>query len=804
MFAEVILPVKFHGVILYNVPEGMHAITSGNQPASVSENQSSQELVGQPASVSGNQPASVSVNQPANVSSHGEKCIREGSWVNVDFGRAKYAGVVRRLHGTNEADSVYKLRDINGVLDIPPVSEIQMNFWEDISKYYLCTVGEVMKAALPNMIRFADLEHFQEDSQADANIESGHLKSRTARKSQKKTCMDSSPEVFLEYCESLKDKRPELSEAQIIAYNSIVYGFSEGRRTLLHGVTGSGKTEIYISLAIDTLLSGHSVLMLVPEISLSKQLNARLKSVFGDRLLLYNSKVTPAGKARVQQTLWGGSGPFFVLGTRSALFLPFRHLGLIVVDEEHDNSYKQEDPAPRYNARDVAIMLSAISQNANTLNSPHQTLAKNPAHSSKRTENPNSASGEVTTCVNLLLGSATPSYESLYNVRLGKLDLVNLNVKYYSSCNATDNKEHNLDAGRSGRQAADVTIIDTLHARFTHQMKGSFSQQLINRIRKVTSEGQQVLVLKNRRSYAPMVECSQCGEPAICPHCNVMLSYHKSDNTLRCHYCEYARPFENKCRKCGNESMVPKGTGTEKIEEELEQLFPELAIGRFDADVTKSKREEEKVLQAFDSGQIKILTGTQMITKGFDFKDLKLVAVLGAEQILGLQDFRADEKAFQMFYQLLGRAGRRGQGGELVIQSTWKDHPVLARLKSVCSDSCVQSGGVSPDPDDEMQQRKTYLFPPYSRLVKLIARGFSEESVNALASEIRGILDTIPSLELTGPFSPQIDRIRGVHLKCFYIKFARNKDLASNKRKLFEHLEKYVDKGKLVIDVDPL
>lgn len=716
MFAEVILPVKFHGIILYNVPEDLVLVSDICKDVHTS------------ACASANKSAAAPEGGLAQAGRH----ITEGSWVKVEFGKAKYAGVVRRFHRTNELDTVHKLRDITLVLDIPPVPETQMSFWETIAEYYLCTVGEVMKAALPNMIRFADLEHAQEDSR----------------------------NTFSEYCESLKCRRPELSEPQKEAYTGILASFRDGRRVLLEGVTGSGKTEIYISLAIDTMLSGKSVLMLEPEISLSKQLNARLKSVFGDRLLLYNSKVTPARKARVQETLSREQGPFFVLGTRSALLLPFRELGLIVVDEEHDNSYKQEDPAPRYNARDAAIMLSAIGG------------------------------------VNLLLGSATPSYESLYNVKLGKLSLVNLKEKYYgTSGNGADPGTGTCK--NSSKADSEITLIDTLYARRTHQMKGSFSQQLINKIRKVTDDGQQVLVLKNRRSYAPMVECSECGEPAVCPHCNVMLSYHKSDNTLRCHYCEYSRPFEKKCRKCGSESMVPKGTGTEKIEEELEQLFPELSIGRFDADITKSKREEEKILSAFDSGEIKILTGTQMITKGFDFKGLKLVAVLGAEQILGLQDFRADEKAFQMFYQLLGRAGRRGQGGELVIQTTWKDHPVLSRLKEVCNNNMITA-------QEEMSQRRDFLFPPYSRLVKIIARGFTEESAEALAQEIRDVLDRIPSLELTGPFNPQIDRLRGVHLKCFYIKFARNKDLASNKRRLYESLRGYVDKGRLIIDVDPL
>ncbi len=765
MFAEVILPVKFHGIILYNVPEDLVLVSDTCKDVHTSACASANKSVAAPegglaiADVCAKDKVSVnesmaapesrlanadvcrkgcaSGNETANELTNSVAQIKEGAWVKVEFGKAKYAGVVRRFHRTNELDTVHKLRDISMVLDIPPVPETQMSFWEKIAEYYLCTVGEVMKAAIPNMIRFADLEHAQEDSR----------------------------NTFSEYCESLKCRRPELSEPQKEAYTGILASFREGRRVLLEGVTGSGKTEIYISLAIDTMLSGKSVLMLEPEISLSKQLNARLKSVFGSRLLLYNSKVTPARKARVQESLSRGQGPFFVLGTRSALLLPFRELGLIVVDEEHDNSYKQEDPAPRYNARDAAIMLSAL-----------------PSAQDKH--------------INLLLGSATPSYESLYNVKLGKLSLVNLKEKYYgTSGNGADPGTGTCK--NSSKADSEITLIDTLYARRTHQMKGSFSQQLINKIRKVTDDGQQVLVLKNRRSYAPMVECSECGEPAVCPHCNVMLSYHKSDNTLRCHYCEYSRPFEKKCRKCGSESMVPKGTGTEKIEEELEQLFPELSIGRFDADITKSKREEEKILSAFDSGEIKILTGTQMITKGFDFKGLKLVAVLGAEQILGLQDFRADEKAFQMFYQLLGRAGRRGQGGELVIQTTWKDHPVLSRLKDVCNNNMITA-------QEEMSQRRDFLFPPYSRLVKIIARGFTEESAEALAQEIRDVLDRIPSLELTGPFNPQIDRLRGVHLKCFYIKFARNKDLASNKRRLYESLRGYVDKGRLIIDVDPL
>ncbi len=701
--------------------------------------------------------------------------VEQGSWVKVWFGKGEYAAVVRRFFCENEVADVIameQVRLIEQILEIPPVSEVQMEFWENLAGYYLCTVGEVFKAAYPNMVLNRTIAggSSADETEQEKDVQDGVAGKRKGR------AKSTGKRQELPNMEELRERGPKLSQVQDEAYRQIKEHFENGRRVLLNGVTGSGKTEIYIQLALDAICSNESsVLMLVPEISLSKQLHNRVKSVFGNRLLLYNSKVTVAGKERIQQTLSKGERGFFVLGTRSALLLPFANLSTIIIDEEHDNSYKQDDPAPRYHARDAAMMLS------------QQCGA------------------------NLLLGSATPSYESLYNVALGKLAQVNLLEKYFdSACARSYGASESGGVVRAGATSVDVTIIDTIHARFTHQMKGSFSQQLINRMRRCLESGEQVMILKNRRSYAPMVECSECGEPAVCPHCNVNLSYHKSDNTFRCHYCEYVRRFSDRCPKCGNNSLVLKGAGTERVEEELEALFPGVSIGRFDADVTKSKREEERILSEFDNGKIQILVGTQMLTKGFDFKNLKLVAVLGAEQILGLQDFRSDEKAYQMFSQLLGRAGRRGQGGEIYIQTTCKEHPVLQRLKQEAENSRTLNVATSEGEGDvafvlsQLNMRKDYLFPPYVRLVNILVRDRGEERVEALASRVAEVLRGVECLELTGPFSPQIDRVRGMNIRAFYIKFARNRSLGAGKRHLAEKLAKFIERGNVVVDVDPL
>jgi primosomal protein N' (replication factor Y) len=420
------------------------------------------------------------------------------------------------------------------------------------------------------------------------------------------------------------------------------------------------------------------------------------------------------------------------------------------VDEEHDSSYKQTEPAPRYQAKDTAIMLAQL-------------------HGA-----------------NVLLGSATPSYESEYNCISGKFTLVELTEKYY------------------GAITPQVEIIDTIYARKTRQMVGSFSQKLINEIRRTVEEGYQVLIFRNRRSYSPVVECQECGSIPKCPHCNVHLSYHKYNHTLRCHYCEYIAHFTGVCNNCGTATFNYKGAGTEKLEEELAALFPNVAIARYDADIAKSKKTEEQTIKDFAEGKTSILVGTQMISKGFDFERLKLVAILQAETILGIQDFRADEKATQLFSQLMGRTGRRGVQGKLIIQASQKDHPVLAKLHT---HNLPDKNTLPPLTAQLLRERQEFQFAPFVRMVKVIVKHKDAGKLDELCREIQVKLSGRKNLEykeLAGPFTPAIDKVRGEFIKCFYIKFARNSHLAENKFALQKCIKEIKGNQAIVLDVDPL
>ena len=505
---------------------------------------------------------------------------------------------------------------------------------------------------------------------------------------------------------------------------------------------------------------------MVPEIAISKQLQGRLKKVFGERLLTFHSKQTAAEKARIHKILvhnatHGSEGEapgncreensaVVVLGTRSSLFLPYSNMGLVIVDEEHDSSYKQTEPAPRYQAKDTAIMLAQI-------------------HG-----------------CNVLLGSATPSFESEYNCLAKRFALVELKEKFY------------------GGTEPQVEIVDTVYAYKTRQMVGSFSQKLINEIRRTVEQGQQVLVFRNRRSYSPIVECEECGEIPRCPHCNVHLSYHKYNNTLRCHYCEHIAQFTGICRQCGTASFKYKGAGTEKLEEELAAILPQARIARFDADITQSKKAEEQVIKDFAAGDIDILVGTQMISKGFDFEKLKLVAVLQADTILGVQDFRADEKAVQLLSQLMGRTGRRGERGKIIIQTSQKEHPVLVNLAQGQASADVQ---LSPLTGLLLGERQQYGFAPYVRMVKIIVKHTDQARLDEICQAVKRGIEGSPDLqykELTGPFTPQIDKIRGEWIKCFYIKFARDSRLLRNKELLGRCIAKIKGSQSIILDVDPL
>lgn len=663
-----------------------------------------------------------------------------GSRVRVDLAGKIYQGVISRIMGQEEVPAFtpdgkeIHYKSILDVEQLPPILPAEMLLWENVARYYLCSVGEVFKAAYPAQQVKQEavkprksVEHFlQEAAKWDAGVN----------------------DVI------------KLSGVQQNAYGSIKGSFTRtpGKPVLLRGVTGSGKTEIYITLAQEALRQGKNVLYLVPEIAISKQLQSRLKKVFGERLLTFHSKQTAAEKARIHRILQynaanpqeAGASATVVLGTRSSLFLPFGNLGLVIVDEEHDSSYKQTEPAPRYHAKDTAIMLSQIHK------------------------------------AQILLGSATPSFESEYNCISGKFALVELKEKYH------------------GAVTPQVEIIDTIQAYKTRQMVGSFSQKLINEIRRTVEGGSQVLVFRNRRSYSPIVECQECGEIPKCPHCNVYLSYHKYNNTLRCHYCDYVARFTGVCRNCGTATFKYKGAGTEKLEEELSALLPDISIARYDADITRSKRADEQTLKDFQEGKIQVLVGTQMISKGFDFEHLKLVAVMQADTILGVQDFRADEKALQLLSQLMGRTGRREVQGKLIIQTSQKDHPVLARLKehNVPGDSSLP-----PLTAHLLRERQEYLFAPFVRMVKIVVKhrdvGKLDELCGAITEKLSGRTE-LQYKELTGPFAPVIDKVRGEFVKCFYVKFARNAGLARNKALLQECIGEIKGNQAIILDVDPL
>lgn len=744
VYVHVILPLKYSGKITYRVPA---------------------QLVGK---------------------------IVVGSRVQVELVNRQYTAVVENVLRCNCEKDFEKyddlsdllkkgveIKDIHEVEPYKPISLDIIKFWNQVADYYMCTVGEVYKAAYPGMVE-----------------KQQRVKSRK------------SPESFFKsvgvLCDSGDDVSgaidlnldlPQLSGPQNEAFEQIC---SKGNKpVLLHGVTGSGKTEIYINLACNQLQKGKNVLYMVPEIALSKQLQSRLKKVFGERLLVYHSKQTAAEKSRIHKIVSGQfkdeyllvhqehgdvahgyiaegyeaerknvaecdisegkniagcensangiNDAVVVLGTRSSLFLPFKNLGLVVVDEEHDSSYKQTDPAPRYQARDTAIMLANIHGAA------------------------------------ILLGSATPSFESEYNCKIGRFAKVGLYKKYY------------------GAQPPQIEIIDTIWARRSGQMKGSFSQKLINEMRRTLGEGHQVLIFKNRRSYSPIVECTECGTIPKCPSCNVCLSYHRYNSTLRCHYCDYTVKFDGLCKKCGLDTLKYKGAGTERIEEELVSVFPEYSIARFDADIAESKRREEAVIKAFAQKETDILVGTQMISKGFDFENLGLVAVLDADSILGIQDFRADERALQIFSQLMGRTGRRTRQGKILIQTNQKEHPVFVQLQNLQS----VGEGVSPLLVSLLEERRTFNFAPYVRLVKITVRHRHKENLDKLCERVEAALSSVPCKEVTGPFVPAIDKVRGEWLKCFYVKFARDSKLASNKKRLLEAIMELKVPNAIILDVDP-
>ena len=724
--------------------------------------------------------------------------IEVGDRVKVRFGAKEYVGVVSAVDITPEIAPERILPVVSIETDLEKIYQEEIRLWRYIAEYYMCSIGEVYKAAYPAMkvtleeARAAALKTSRERREKIIRSMEGRvakIEERLAKKEEhlktakdgtkKKLALEEGVAKIRKELETAKaaleaagagkaalegegsdiygnanaqGARLTLSQAQEKAYSEIKAGFAKAKPVMLHGVTGSGKTEIYIRLAQEAISKGKNVLYLVPEIALSRQLEDRLEEHFGDRLLVFHSGITAAGRRNTAECIRNSRDGYITLGTRSALFLPHHDIGLIIVDEEHDSSYKQDSPAPRYNGRDTALMLSQIQGS------------------------------------DIILGSATPSLEEVYNCECGKHILVELKERYH------------------GSEDSDIEIIDTKAERKKRGMVGSFSRKLIEHIKRTLAEGGQVMILRSRRAWAPALQCEECGELAKCPHCNVSMSLHRSGDMI-CHYCGHRMRHTGTCQKC-NGPLKPLGAGTQKIEEEAAALFPEARVARLDSDTAQNKGYETKTIKAFAKGEIDILVGTQILTKGFDFSRLSLVAVIAADTLLGLQDFRADEKALQLLEQFRGRCGRRGSKGMFVIQTSQPEHPIYQKLINKEED---------PQNSTLLLERKAFNFPPYSRIIEITIRDRFEDRAERMARSLADILKrhfgmrpgalALPGSPVTGPYAPAVGKVADQHIRCIRVSLRKDRQLKAGKQAVADIVRKFENDGKyadhIVIDVDP-
>ena len=709
-----------------------------------------------------------------------------GTRVSVRFAGRQYVGVVSESDVTPDIE-LTKIQRIIRVEDgISPVTEVEMRLWRFVSDYYLCPVGEVYKAAYPSLKNDGEMIRSRERLRAEERLRRMNAalaakRERLEAAVERRRAMYEKavrPETRKKYLEALTkaenelnalpleiaaqdDSRsytrlplPSLSLAQQTCLEQIRGFFSKKSPVLLDGVTGSGKTEVYISLAANVLDSGGSVLYMIPEIAVSKQLGNRLKEVFGNQLALFHSGMSASARSLAVEKVRMGN--CIVLGTRSSVFLPFMDLGLVIVDEEHDNSYKQETPAPRYSGRDTAMMLARF-------------------HGA-----------------DLLLGTATPSLESLYNCRTGRLAKVMLRERYF------------------GDDRTVVEIVNTAEERRKRGMKGSFSYKLIDRMKEALKGGGQILLLRSRKSYSPAVQCSRCGKIPRCPHCDVSLSWHRDEGRLKCHYCGWNQPFNAVCPDCGGH-LEPLGAGTQRVVEEVSMLFPDARVARIDGDMISGSAGEEAVIRDFSQGLIDILVGTQIVTKGFDFARLSLVAVLQADSLLGFQDFRADEKALQILEQFRGRVGRRGQRGLFLIQTATPEHPVYKYVASEQrSDDLAET---------ILAERFAFGYPPFSRIIQITLRDSDEGSATSLAAAlarairsefgISGLVrNQADQVSVLGPYAPAVDKVSNLYIRLIRVSMMKNQTLMDNKRRLASLVSDFGKENRcsaqLSLDVDPL
>ena len=794
------------------------------------------------------------------------KNLSIGCRVLVPFGRKKfYTAIVAMIHGIKPEG--YEVKEIISMLDeYPIVKHPQLKLWDWISKYYLCSTGDVYKAAVPSGLKVesetfvgADSD-FEETESCELNerekiilnlvasrnrvqltelanatgfrnieaivsrmIEKGavyvaervvdnyrplaetcvalnlergdndglhHFFDLAARSKKqealllafldishwlrkgditevtKKNLLERAQAsqavltgavnkgIFKIYKKEVNrfanlgfanDELPKLSEEQSRAKSEILEAFKSHAVTLLHGVTSSGKTSIYMHLIDEVLKMGRQALYLVPEIALTTQLTQRLQRVFGDKLLIYHSKFSDNERVDIWKRLLRSNEPCVVIGVRSAVFLPYSALGLVIVDEEHDTSYKQQDPAPRYNGRNVAIVLAQM-------------------HGAKT-----------------LLGSATPAIESYYNASQGKYGLVSLLSRY-----------ENI-------KLPQVEIVDTREARKKKEMNGTFSGRLIALCRESIKAGEQAILFQNRRGYAPMVSCKQCGWVPKCENCDVSLTYHKYQHTLSCHYCGFTITLPDLCPACKQPSIEVFGYGTERIEDDIDAIFPDTKILRMDLDTTRNKNGYEKIIDEFSSRKADILVGTQMVTKGLDFDGVSTVGILNADSMINFPDFRSHERAFNMMEQVAGRAGRKNKQGRVVIQTSEPENPVIR---------FVRNHDYTGFFNEEIADRERFKYPPFTKIITIYMKHRDDNVLTEMSVRYSNMLRQVFAHRVLGPEAPMIARVQNLHIRQIVLKMENEASMSKVKnilRTIYENMLKVDSRMKSTIlyyDVD--
>ncbi len=736
-----------------------------------------------------------------------EAQVRFGVRLVVPLGRSKtYVAIAVKTHGQQPA---FKVKPVIQVLDDEPVlTESQFSLWQWIADYYMSPLGEVYNAAMPLGLKQRDgfkpkMETYITLTPAYRQEQALHiaLNQLTRSPKQQKVFIDYltmshwdeafsvengerrmesevSRDELMNYshCTSsvLKsllerkmlmtyekevgrlnhagephlDQVKKLNEAQQEAYNQILFSFLSKNVTLLHGVTSSGKTEIYIHLIKQALERHEQVLYLLPEIALTVQIRERLQEVFGSRLGIYHSKYSDAERVEIWKKQLSQNPYDVILGARSAVFLPFQKLGLIIIDEEHETSFKQQDPAPRYHARSVAIMMAA----------------------------------KIGAGCKVLLGTATPSMESYYNAMKGKYGLVTLTSRY------------------QGIQLPEIQIVDVQDLQKRKMMQGPFSPMLLGSIKKALSAGEQVILFQNRRGFAPMIECRQCGWVPHCTNCDVSLTYHKNIQQLTCHYCGYTYQVPEVCPCCGSSELKGRGYGTEKIEDQVMEIFPEARVARMDLDTTRTRSAYERIISDFSAGRTNLLIGTQMVSKGLDFDKVSVVGILNADSMLNYPDFRAYEHAFMMMAQVSGRAGRKGKQGLVLLQTKSPQLPVIRQ---------VVENDYAGFFNDLLEERRAFRYPPFYHLIYIYMKHRYDQTVNTAAIEMGSMMRQWFGERVLGPDKPSIAKVKQLSIRKIVLKLENGIDM----KRVREYLNLAQDRLlkqtcynslQVFFDVDPL